>query len=89
MKQTAVEWLDNQIKKSKYFYKVIKDMNSSTVVQPNVFEQAKEMEKQQLRECWRQAQAEQRKEFSSSYVSKKFETWYEEFKSKDYDNRIV
>jgi hypothetical protein len=48
MKQTAVEWLENQIKNSKYFYKLMEDINSrSTVAQPNIFEQAKKMEKEQ------------------------------------------
>jgi hypothetical protein len=48
MKQTAVEWLENQIKTSKYFYKVIEDIQSrSTVAQSNIFEQAKKMEKEQ------------------------------------------
>ena len=49
MKQTAVEWLENQIMTSKYFYKVLEDINSrSTVAQSNIFEQAKEMEKEQM-----------------------------------------
>jgi hypothetical protein len=48
MKQTAVEWLENQIKTSKYSYKVIEDIQSrSTIEQSNIFEQAKEMEKNQ------------------------------------------
>jgi lipopolysaccharide biosynthesis glycosyltransferase len=48
-KQTAVEWLENQIMTSKYFYKVLEDMQSrSTVAQPNIFRQAKEMEKEQI-----------------------------------------
>jgi hypothetical protein len=48
MKQTAVEWLENQIKTSKYSYKVIEDIQSrSTIEQSNLFEQAKEMEKNQ------------------------------------------
>jgi len=49
MKQTAVEWLENQIKTSKYSYKLMEDINSrSTVAQSDIFEQAKEMEKQQI-----------------------------------------
>ena len=45
MKQTAVKWLGNQMKKSKHFYKLMEDINSrSTVAQSNIFEQAKEME---------------------------------------------
>ena len=47
-KMTAVEWLENQITTSKYFYKLIEDINSrSTIAQSDIFEQAKEMEKQQ------------------------------------------
>jgi hypothetical protein len=49
MKQTAVEWLENQIKTSKYSYKLMEDIQSrSTVAQYNIFEQAKEMEKEQI-----------------------------------------
>jgi len=49
MKQTAVEWLENQIMTSKYFYSLMKEINSrSTIAQSNIFEQAKEMEKEQI-----------------------------------------
>ena len=49
MKQTVVEWLENQMKKSKYFYKLMEDIQSrSTIAQSDIFEQAKEMEKQQI-----------------------------------------
>lgn len=49
MKKTAVEWLENQIITSKYFYKVMEDINSrSTIAQSNIFEQAKAMEKEQI-----------------------------------------
>lgn len=49
MKQTAVEWLIEQISSSKYFYKLIEDINSrSTITQSNIFHQAKEMEKEQI-----------------------------------------
>jgi hypothetical protein len=58
-KQTAVEWLENQIKTSKYSYKLMEDIDSrSTVAQSDIFEQAKEMEKQQVInsfvECWKE-----------------------------------
>jgi hypothetical protein len=53
MKQTAVEWLENQIMTSKYFYKLMEDINSrSTVAQSNIFEQAKEIEKEQIIDAW-------------------------------------
>ena len=51
MKQTAVEWLETQLKTSKYFYKLMEDINRrSTVAQSDIFEQAKEMEKEKIRE---------------------------------------
>ena len=54
MKQTAVEWLENQIKNSKYFYKLMEDINSrSTIAQIDIFEQAKEMEKEQIRDAYK------------------------------------
>ena len=49
MKKTAVEWLEDQIKNSKHYYSLMKETKSrGTIVQPNIFEQAKEMEKKQL-----------------------------------------
>ena len=48
---TAVEWLFKQISTSKHFYNLMEDINSrSTVAQSNIFEQAKEMEKEQIME---------------------------------------
>ena len=53
MKKTAVEWLFKQISTSKYFYNLMEDINSrSTVAQSNIFEQAKEMEKQQIKDAY-------------------------------------
>jgi hypothetical protein len=50
MKQTAVEFLIEQISSSKYFYNLMEEIESrSTTVQPNaILQQAKEMEKQQI-----------------------------------------
>lgn len=58
MKQTAVEFIENHIKNSKYYFYLMKEINSrGTIVQPNIFEQAKEMEKEQMMdafvECWK------------------------------------
>jgi hypothetical protein len=54
-KQTAVEWLENQMKTSKYFYKLMEDINSrSTVAQSNILKQAKEIEKQQIIDAYQQ-----------------------------------
>jgi hypothetical protein len=49
MNKTAVEWLIKQISSSKYFYNLIEEIESrSTIAQPNVLQQAKEMEKEQI-----------------------------------------
>ena len=57
MKQTAVEWLENQMKKSKYFYKLMEDINSrSTIAQSDIIEQAKEMEKEQIENAFNYGQ---------------------------------
>ena len=54
MKQTAVEWLFEQISTSKHFYNLMEDINSrSTVAQSNIFDQAKEMEKEQIINAYR------------------------------------
>ena len=54
MKQTAVEWLFEQISTSKYFYNLMEDINSrSTVAQSNIFEQAKKIEKEQIINAYR------------------------------------
>jgi hypothetical protein len=67
MKQTAVEWL---------YEKIWKEFNFS--FSNNILEQAKELEKEQLRKCYHFAQIEQQKEFSSIYVGMSFEKWYNE-----------
>ena len=57
--KTAVEWLECQIKNSKYYFKLMAEINSrSTIAQPNVFEQAKEMEKQQIIDACNQTEFE-------------------------------
>lgn len=69
MKQTAVEFLANElVKKGFPIEKHATDL----------FEQAKELEKKQLKQCYHFAQIEQQKEFSSIYVGMSFEKWYNE-----------
>ena len=65
MKETAVEWLMDKLQQNKF-------------ITESQIHLAKEMEKQQLNECWKKAQDEQRKEFSSNYCSIQFEKYYNE-----------
>jgi HEPN domain-containing protein len=59
-KQTAVEWLIEQISSSKYFYKLMEEIQSkSTIAEPNgILHKAKAMEKEQIIdafvECWKE-----------------------------------
>jgi hypothetical protein len=54
-KQTAVEWLFEQIANSPGYYQLIEHIESkSTIRNPkNIFQQAKEMEDEQLLEYWK------------------------------------
>ena len=46
---TSIEWLENELKKSIHYYRLIEDIESkSTIVQSNIFKQAKEMHKQEI-----------------------------------------
>ena len=58
--QTAVEWLIEQISSSKYFYNLMEEIESrSTIVQPNaILQQAKEMEKEQIKDAHNQGYAD-------------------------------
>jgi hypothetical protein len=49
MQQTAVEWLVEQLSSSKYIYNLMEEIEcQSTIVKPNIFNQAKAMEKEQI-----------------------------------------
>jgi hypothetical protein len=50
MKQTAVEWLIEQISSLRYFYSLMEEIQSrSTIAEPNgILHQAKAMEKEQI-----------------------------------------
>ena len=82
--KTAVEWLENQIKTSKYFYKVMEDIQSrSTVAQSNIFEQAKEMEKQQIVEAHGNKLKQSRDKGNYEYWFSGLDYFNKEFKKTD------
>lgn len=62
---TAIEWLIEHLEQNKF------------ITESQIY-LAKEMEKQQIKECWKKAQDEQRKEFSSIYCSISAEQYYNE-----------
>jgi GH25 family lysozyme M1 (1,4-beta-N-acetylmuramidase) len=80
-KQTAVEWLIEQISNSKYFYKLMEDINlRSTVAQSNIFEQAKEMEKERMIEFSEQVFRNRYNEVYQSLTKVATDTYNETFK---------
>ena len=73
MKQTAVEWLFEQISTSKYFYNLMEDINSrSTVAQSNIFDQALEMEKEQINDACYEGYYQEGMYDTRAYYDKKY-----------------
>ena len=77
MKQTAVEWLIEQISSSKYFYNLMEELESrSTTVQPNsILDQAKGMEKEQINDAhydgyYQEGMADTRAYYDKKYKNK-------------------
>ena len=48
IKQTSIEWLLNELKKSKYYQQMINEVHQNSTIAIDVIEQAKEMEKEQI-----------------------------------------
>lgn len=70
MKQTAVEWLIEQLKQNKFVTK-------------SQIHIAKEMEIEQLKNAWDSSDTNMRNQFSSSaYKAITFNQWLEQFKNK-------
>lgn len=48
----SIEWLQQELMKSIYFQRLINDLESKkTQIEPNVFEQAKQMRDQEIRDA--------------------------------------
>ena len=52
MKQTAVEWLINELKKSKHYQQMINEVHQNSTIVNDILEQAKEMEKEQIKDSF-------------------------------------
>ena len=76
MEQTAVELAIDKIKELQSNTEIGHFTKRAYAICMDILEDTKEMEKQQMKECWKKAQDEQRKEFSSNYCSIKFEEYY-------------
>ena len=51
-KQTAVEWLVNELKKSIHYQRVINEVNQSSSQNKNVIDEAKQMEEEQIKDAY-------------------------------------
>jgi len=71
-KQTAVEWIVNEIQ-TKYDKSFVEFYGAE-------IEQAKEMEKEQLKKVWMDAQTDQCKQFSSNYSGITFDEYLKIYK---------
>jgi hypothetical protein len=58
MKQTSIEWLVNELKKSKHYQQMINEVHQNSTVAIDVIDQALAMEKEQIIdsfvECWKE-----------------------------------
>ena len=75
MKQTVVEWLVKEIPNTHW----------EDAYWADLYEQAKELEKEQLQKVWKAAEQNMRSQFSSSaYKNITFDEYYEALGSKKY-----
>ena len=84
MKQTAVEWYIENVKliEIEYLYDKITTTQLDVMID-NLVEQAKEMEKQQIKDAWDASDTNMRNQFSSSaYKAITFNQWFEKFENK-------
>jgi len=51
-KQTAIEWLINEMSKTRDYQRVINEVNQSSTSVRDLIAEAKEMEKEQMSESW-------------------------------------
>jgi hypothetical protein len=78
MKQTAVEWLVEQLQLTRDFQRVINEVNQSSTSVRDVLEEAKEMEKEQIMHAYGQGAADEAGEIldatkdSEEYYNKKY-----------------
>lgn len=49
---TAVEWLINELKKSKHYQQMINEAHQNSTIVSDILEQAKEMEKEQISQAY-------------------------------------
>ena len=79
MKQTAVEWLAEQISSSKYFYKLMEDINSrSTIAKSDIIKQAKAVEWEQILNAHNQGYADGYRDNGNSPIDYYNETFKSE-----------
>ena len=69
--QTAVEWLINELQKTRDYQRVINEANQSSTSVRDVIDQAKEMEKEKLEDAWVEG-------VKNWNPSKSFEQYYNE-----------
>ena len=55
-KQTSIDWLVNELKKSKHYQRMINEVHQNSTVAIDVIEQAKAMEKEQIVDAWKDAE---------------------------------
>ena len=52
MKQTSIEWLINELKKSKHYQQMINEVHQNSTIAIDVIEQAKQMHKEEIEDAF-------------------------------------
>jgi hypothetical protein len=74
---TAVEYLIKKLSKSKYFHRVLNEINENSTIERDVLKEALEMEKSQLMNFFCYAYIVEKGEINSEKVLEAFKNYYD------------
>ena len=74
---TAVEWLINQLSKSKYFQRILNEINENSTTQKDVLKEAKQLEKSQMVNFFTYGCMTQNDNLTSEEILEQFRNYYD------------
>jgi hypothetical protein len=77
--KTSIELLENKLKNLKHFFRLMEDLDKqNTVVEDNIFEQAKEAHKQEIIAAYQNGRSDQQSDVKSIFYNTNAEIYYNE-----------
>jgi diacylglycerol kinase family enzyme len=77
MKKTAVEFLINELSKSKYFHRVLNEINDNSTIQKDVLKEAKQLEKSHMINFFTYGCMTQNDNLTSEEILEQFRKYYD------------